>query len=143
MAASAYHVISKKVENQIFRHNWIFRHVCMNKPHWQSSGIIIFLFKCYIVISYTLVSFFLDVLFLLLAVMLSELYEKPRKKKDWVAEKSTKKNLCEGHHFLWLHILPTMSFFVAFFVYSPAQVTYLLNEPNESTLYFYGWYSVW
>ena len=73
--------------------------MCINKPHWQSSGIIIFLFKCYIVISNTLVSFFVDVLFLLLAVILSELYENPRRKKDSVAEKSTKKNLCEGHHF--------------------------------------------
>ena len=99
-AASAYHVISKKVENQIFRHNWIFRqHVRTNKPHWQSSGIIIFLWKYYIVISDTLVGFFFDVLFLLLAVLLSELYEKPRRKKDWVTEKSTKKNLRERHQF--------------------------------------------
>ena len=57
------------------------------------------MFKCYIIISYTLVNFFLDVLFLLLAVVLSELYEKPRRKKDWVAEISTKNNFCEGHHF--------------------------------------------
>ena len=32
---------------------------------------------------------FLDVLFLLLAVILSELYEKPRRNKDSVTEKST------------------------------------------------------
>ena len=31
MAASAYHVISKEVENRIFRQNWIFRHTCMYK----------------------------------------------------------------------------------------------------------------
>ena len=31
MAASAYHVISKEVENHIFRHNWIFRRTCMYK----------------------------------------------------------------------------------------------------------------
>ena len=72
---------------------------CINKQHWQSSGIIIFLCKYYIVISDTLVGFFLDVLFLLLAVRLSELSEKPRRNKDWVTEKSTKKNLCERHHF--------------------------------------------
>ena len=35
-----YHVISKEVDNHI---DWIFRHVCINNPHWQSSGIIIFL----------------------------------------------------------------------------------------------------
>ena len=63
-------------------------HVCINNPHWQSSGIIIFLCKYYIVISDTLVGSFLDMLFLLLAVILSELHEKPRR-KDWVTEKST------------------------------------------------------
>ena len=31
MAASVYHVISKEVENPIFRHNHIFRHTCMYK----------------------------------------------------------------------------------------------------------------
>ena len=45
MAALAYHVISKEVENHIFKHNLIFRHLCI----------------------YT--------------------------------KKSTKKNLCNGHHF--------------------------------------------
>ena len=31
MAASAYHVISKEVENHVFRHNHIFRYTCMYK----------------------------------------------------------------------------------------------------------------
>ena len=31
MAASSYQVISKEVENRIFRHNWFFRHICMYK----------------------------------------------------------------------------------------------------------------
>ena len=31
MVPSSYHVISKEVENHIFRHNWIFRHMCMYK----------------------------------------------------------------------------------------------------------------
>ena len=90
MAASAYHVILKEVENQIFRHSWVFRHthVCVNNPHWQSSGIIIFLCKYYTVISDAMVGLFLNVLFLLLAVILLELYEKPRRDKDWVTEKS-------------------------------------------------------
>ena len=43
--------------------------------------------KYYIVISETLVGSFLDELFLLLAVMLSELHEKPRR-KDLVTAKS-------------------------------------------------------
>ena len=99
MAASAYHVISKEVENHTFKHNLILdTYVCINNPHWQSSGIIIFLCKYYTVTSDGLVGSFLDVLFLLLAIMLSELHEKLRR-KGWVTEKSIKKNLCEGHHF--------------------------------------------
>ena len=31
MAASAYHVIWTEVENHIFKHNWIFRHLCIYK----------------------------------------------------------------------------------------------------------------
>ena len=45
--------------------------------------------RYYIVISDTLVASFLDVLFLLLAVVLSELLEKPRRNIDWVTEIST------------------------------------------------------
>ena len=62
--------------------------VCVNNPHWQSSGIIIFLCKYCIVISGKLIGSFLDVFSLLLAVILSELQEKP-KRKYWVTEKST------------------------------------------------------
>ena len=83
MVASAYHVISKKVENQIFRRNWFLdTHVCMNNSRWKSSRTIIFLCKYYIVISDTLVGSFLDGVFLLLAVILLELHEKQRKNKD-------------------------------------------------------------
>ena len=90
MTASAYHLISKEVKNHILRHNWIFRHTCcINNSHWQGSGIIIFFCKYYIVISDKLVGLFLDVLFLLLAVILSGLHEKLRRNKDWVTEKST------------------------------------------------------
>ena len=68
MAASVYHVISKEVESHIFRGN--------------CSGIIIFLCNYYINTSDVLVDSFLDVLFLLLAVVLSELHKKPRVNKD-------------------------------------------------------------
>ena len=75
-------------KNHILRHNWIFRQTCcLNNPHWQSSGIIIFLCKHYIVISDTVVGSFLDVLFFLLAVILSGLHDKPSKNQDWVTEK--------------------------------------------------------
>ena len=71
----------------IFYFNWDFRKF---NPDWQSGGrVIIFLCKYYIIISDTLVGSFLDVLFLLLSVRLSGLYEKPRKKKDWVTEKKS------------------------------------------------------
>ena len=64
------------------------RHVCANNPHWQSSGMIIFLCKYCIVISNKLIGSFLDVFFLLLAVTLSELHDRP-KRKDWITEKKT------------------------------------------------------
>ena len=63
-----------------------------------NGGIMIFLCN-YIVISGTLVGSFLNVLLLLLSVILTGPHEKPRRNKDWVTEKSTLKNLCEGHHF--------------------------------------------
>ena len=90
MAASVYQVIPKQVEDCIFRHiEFLDTHVCINNPHWQHIGIIIIFCKYFIVILGTLRVSFLDVLFLLLAVILSELYEKPRRNKDSVTEKST------------------------------------------------------
>ena len=71
----------------------------LNNPHCQSSGIIIFVCKYYIVISSILVVFFLDVVFFLFDVILLELYEKPRMNKNWDKEKSATKDLCERHHF--------------------------------------------
>ena len=63
-------------------------YVFINNPHWQSSGITIFLCKFYVGISDKLVGSFLNVLFLLFAVILSVPQEKPRR-KNWVTEKST------------------------------------------------------
>ena len=152
MAASVYQVIPKEVEDCIFRQiEFLDTHICINNPHWQHSGIIIIFCKYFIVILGTLRVSFLDVLFLLLAVIVSELYEKPRRNKDsvtekfrfsyilygterwysyfrytgrlflacalfvavtllqlyekqrrnkdWATEESTRKDLCEGHHF--------------------------------------------
>ena len=87
MAASTHHVIKKEEENQILRYNWIFRHVCINNPHWQRWNYNYLVQLLYIVISGTLVGFFLDVLISLLAIILSELCEKPRRNKDWVKKK--------------------------------------------------------
>ena len=89
MTDLAYHVISTEVENHIFKTiEFLDTSAFINNPRWQRSGILIFLCKYSIVNSDTLVGSFLDVHFLLLAVILSELHEKP-KKKDWVTEEST------------------------------------------------------
>ena len=57
-------------------------YTCVNNPHRQSSGLIIFLCKYCIVISNKLICSFLDVFFLLLAVILPKLHEKPRRNTD-------------------------------------------------------------
>ena len=62
----------------------------------------------------------LDVLFLQLAVTLPEFHEKLRK-KYWVTEKSTQKNLFMNITFFWLHVLFLRSFFVAFVTLSTMQ----------------------
>ena len=137
LAASAYRVISKEVKNRILRHNWIFRHTCcINNTHWQSGEIKIFLCKYYIALSDTLVGSFLDVLFLLLAVILSRFLEKPRRNKDWVTEKSTYiEELVWGRSFFFTARPP---FYVAFCCFlrllpSPSQATYLLNSPYKDS----------
>ena len=105
------------VENHIFKHDWSFRHyVFINNPHLQSREIIIFLRKYYIVIWDTLIGPFLDVLFLLLSGILSELREKPRR-KHCVTENSLQKNCFERNH-LFGCASSFLCLFVAFFIYS-------------------------
>ena len=96
------------------RQNWSFRQTCcINNSHWQSSGIIIFLCKYYVIIPDKLLDSSLDVLFLLLAVILSGLHEKSRRNKDWVTEKNTLsiKELSEEHDFF-----DCMPFFLCHFL---------------------------
>ena len=73
---------------------------------------------------------FLDVL----TVMLSELYEKPRRNKDSVTEKSTQKNLCERHNCFdfTLFFLSAICCFLRLLP-SPSQVIYLLNGHYKDT----------
>ena len=103
--------------------------MCINNPHWQSSGIIIFLCKYYIVISDTLVGSFLNVLFLLLAVI-SELHEKPKGIKIELQKKVHRKICVRDITFLTAR-LPFYVIFCCFFCLlpPPSQVTYLLNGP--------------
>ena len=133
MAASAYHVISKEVENCIFSHNWIFRHTCMYKQPTLTTLSNYNNFLQIFVLD-TMRGSFLDVLFLLLAVILSELYEKPRRNKDSVTEKSTEKNLCDGHH--CFDCTPFFLSVICCFLCllpRPSQVTYLLNGLYKDT----------
>ena len=84
--------------------------------------------KYYIVISGALIGSSLDVLFLLLAIVLSEPHEKPRRNNDRVTEKIHWIFLIARHPFsiilcCCLNLLPP-----------PSQVTYLLNDPYTDTL---------
>ena len=87
-----------------------------NNPNWQKRRNITFLWKYYIVISDTMVGSFLDIFFLLLPVILSEFYVKPNRKIE--LQKKYKAEFVWGSSLFWLHALLSMSFFVAFFIYS-------------------------
>ena len=108
MAASAYHVIWKKVENHIVVHSWIFR---------QSSGIIIFLSKYYIVILNKLVVSFLDVLFFLAPSNIIRASWETKKERFSYSKKYIEEFTWQTSLF-WLHALLSILFFVAFFVSS-------------------------
>ena len=88
----------------------------MNKPHWQSSGNIIFLCQYYIVISDRQVGSFLAVFFLLLLVILLELHVK-HWRKDWVSEKIYSKICVRGINFL-AALPPFYLILCTFFIYS-------------------------
>ena len=106
MTVSAYDVISKEEENHIFRHNLIFRQTWMYKnPHWQSSWIIIFLCNYYIVTSDKLIGTFLDMFFLLLAVI-------EIKKEKLSYRRSYIEEFVWGTSLFWLGTLLSMSFFL-------------------------------
>ena len=81
------------------------------------------IFYSYFIVSYFMVildplrSFFFDGLFLLLAIILSELYDKPRRNKDSVTEKKCIEEFVWGTSMFWLHAFLSLQF-VTFFVYS-------------------------
>ena len=78
VAASAYHLISKEVENRIFKQKSIFRHTCMYKQpiliKYRNYNILVQILYSYLRNTDRL----LHVFFLLLAVTLSGLYRKAR-----------------------------------------------------------------
>ena len=134
---------SKK--SHIFRRNWIFRHTfCINNPHWQSGGIIIFLYKYFIVISDILVGTFLDVLFLLLAVIIQGHLTSQEGTKIELQKKVHRRICVSDITFSNAH----PPFYVTFYCFLrllplPFQVQYLLNGPYKNSQYCYGRYSVW
>ena len=129
IAASAYHVIWKEVENHIITSGTIeFLYTCVFKQpsltkEWNYNTFVRILYSYF---RYT-GRLFLDVLFLLLVVIVSELHEKARRNKDWVTEKSaflkkvqkkSTRTICvRDITFLTAHP-PFYIFFVAFFIYS-------------------------
>ena len=116
MAAWTYHFISKEVENHIRKHDWLITHLCMHKQPTLTKQWKYFCANIsYIVISDTLATSFLDVLFLMLALIFSEFHENPRR-KDSVSEKRIE--FVWATNLFWLYALLSMSFFVAVFVYS-------------------------
>ena len=80
--------------------------------------------------------------FVACCIIIRALWE-TKKEKRLSYRKKYKEEFAWETSIFWLHTLSTKSFFVAFFVYSPFQVTYLLYDHNKNTKYFYGWYSVW
>ena len=131
---STYRVVSKEVKNYILRRNRIFRHTfCINNSHWQSGGII-FLYKYFIVISNILVDTFLDELFLMLAVILPGLLEKPRLNKDEL-QKKVHRGICVRDITFFTARPPFSVTFYDFLCLLPPlfQVTYLLNGPYKDS----------
>ena len=135
MAASAYHVISTEVENHIFKTNELLdTSAFINNPHRQSSGVLIFLCKYYIVISDILVGSFLHVLFLLLAVILSERHDWKEGKERLSYRKKCIEQFVWGISPFWLHALLSMSFSCFLCLLPPpSQVMHLRNGSYKDT----------
>ena len=93
---------------------------------WQNYNIFC---RCYLVVLGAQVGSFLDVLFLLLATVLSEPHEKPRRNNDRVMEKMDSLFLTARHPF---HIIFCCSLCL---LPTPSQATYLLNCPYIDTLF--------
>ena len=134
MAASAYHVISTEVENHIFKPiEFLDTSAFINNPHWQSSGILIFLCKYYIVVSHTLVGFFLEL-------------QNFMRNQDGKIElhKKVHKRVCVRD----ITALTARSPFFVFLLLSSSTPShfpsYALAEwPLQRYIYNYDWYSVW
>ena len=125
----------KEVKNRILRHKWIFRHTCKYKQptltmSWNCN---IFVQIFYSFFRQTVTLFLGCALFLLLAVIVSELYEKPRRNKNSLQNKIHKR-ICVRDITGLTARLPF--FVICFFLRLlplPSQVKYLLNGPYKGT----------
>ena len=99
-------------------------HICINNPHWQSSGIIIFLWKYDAVISNTLVGSFLDVRFLLLAVILII-------RASWKTKNERLSNRKKFHSRICVRDMPFLTAHPSFYVIFCCFL-YLLSPPSQA-----------
>ena len=127
MTAWTYHVISKDVENHILKHDWLITHLCIHKQPTLTKQWKYFCANIsYIVISDTLAASFLDVLFLMLALIFSEFHVNQRR-KDSVSEKRNR--ICVSDE-SFLTARPPFCVILCCCLRrlpSPSQVTYLLS----------------
>ena len=102
VAPSAHKVISKEIENR----------ACINNPYWQSSWIIIFLWKYYVVIADTLIGFWMS--FSCCSLLYYQSFM--RNKMDGLSyrKKYVEKFVWGTLHF-WLHVLLLNVIFCRFF----------------------------
>ena len=108
-------------------------HACMNNPHWQSSGIVIFLCKHDVVISDTLIGSFLDV-FLVVARCNIIRASWETKKERLSYRKKYIEEFVWGISLFWLHALHSMSFCCFLCLLPlPSQVTHLRNGCYKDT----------
>ena len=116
MVVSAYHVISMEVENSPSDTiEFLDTHVCINNPHWQSSGTIVFLCKYYIVISNTLIGW--RVLFVARCNIIRASWE-TKKERLTYRKKVHRRRICV-RNITFLAAYPSFYvIFAAFFVYS-------------------------
>ena len=99
MASSAFYVISKEVENCVFRQNLIFRHTCMYKRPILTKQRN---YNNFVQISYSYLRYtdrIMDMFLLLFAVILSELLENPRR-NDLVTKRIYKRICVKDTTFL-------------------------------------------
>ena len=107
----------------------LYRFDCISNPYWQSSGIIIFLVQIlHSHLRYT--DRFLDVFFLLPALILSELHGK-QWKKDRVTEKLHRRKMICRYKLRYVHV--SLSNLKHFFAFS----RYLINSWYNFIVFYF------